>query len=42
MGIISSLLVDFADAKFEKNLPLKNDLLLEIHKSFENRKKKKY
>jgi len=40
MGIISSLLVDFADAKFEKNLPLKNDLLLEIHKSFENRKKK--
>ena len=37
MGIIYSL---FVDEKFKKNLPLKNDLSLKIHKSFINQKKK--
>ena len=37
MGIISSL---FIDAKSNNNLPLKNNLLFEIHKSFKNIKKK--
>jgi hypothetical protein len=37
MGIIYSL---FVDGKFKKNLPLKNDSLLKIHKSFINQKKK--